>query len=113
MLILNQKKEVYGYRVENDKVIFFYQYPKNSSTEFIKSVSVAGAFNNWNMNNPSYQMIPKKDNIFEVAIPKSQFEKGKTYSFKFVMNKSGWLTIPHNTANTDGTPDNNFALKID
>lgn len=109
----NQKKEVYGYRVENDKVIFFYQYPKNSSTEFIKSVSVAGAFNNWNMNNPSYQMIPKKDNIFEVAIPKSQFEKGKTYSFKFVMNKSGWLTIPHNTANTDGTSDNNFALKID
>lgn len=109
----NLKKEIYGYRIENDKVIFSYQYPKNSSTEFINSISVAGAFNNWNINDPSYQMIPKKDNIFEVAIPKSQFEKGKTYGFKFVMNKSGWLTIPYNTANTDGTQDNNFALKID
>lgn len=107
------KKETYGYRIENDKVIFSYQYPENSSTEFIKSVSVAGAFNNWNMNDPSYQMIPKKKNVFEVAVPKSQFEKGKSYGFKFVMNKSGWLTIPNNTANTDGTPDKNFALKID
>lgn len=108
----NLKKEIYGYRIENDKVVFSYQYPKNSSTEFIKNVSVAGAFNNWNMNDPSYQMVPKKNNLFEVAVPKSQFEKGKSYGFKFVMNKSGWLTIPYNTANTDGTPDNNLALKI-
>lgn len=108
----NLKKEIYGYRLENDKVIFSYQSPKNSSTEFIKSISVAGAFNNWNMNDPSYQMSLKKNNIFEVAIPQSQFEKGKTYGFKFVMNKSGWLTIPHNTLNTDGTQDNNLTLKI-
>lgn len=107
------KKKVYGYRIENDKVVFSYQYPKNSSTEFIKNVSVAGAFNNWNMNDPSYQMIPQKDNVFELTVPKSQFEKGKTYGFKFVMNKSGWLTIPYNTANTDGTQDNNLVLKID
>ncbi|WP_165852186.1 serine hydrolase [Chryseobacterium pennae] len=109
----NLKKEVYGYRIENDKVIFSYQYPENSNTEFIKNVSVAGAFNSWNMNDVSYQLTLKKNNVFEVAVPKSQFEKGKTYGFKFVMNKSGWLTIPYNTANTDGTPDNNFALKID
>ncbi|MDN3691532.1 serine hydrolase [Chryseobacterium tructae] len=109
----NLKKEIYGYRIEKDKVVFSYQYPKNSSTEFIKSISVAGAFNNWNMNDPAYQMILKKNNVFEVAVPKSQFEKGKTYGFKFVMNKSGWLTIPYNTANTDGTQDNNLALKMD
>ncbi|WP_347218451.1 serine hydrolase [Chryseobacterium sp.] len=110
----NLKKKVYGYRIEKDKVIFSYQYPKNLSTEFVKSVSVAGTFNNWNPNDSSYRMIPKKDNSFELAVPKSQFEKGKTYGFKFVMNnKTGWLTIPYNTANTDGTPDNNFALKID
>lgn len=109
----NLKKEIYGYRIEKDKVVFSYQYPKNSNTEFIKSISVAGAFNNWNMNDPAYQMILKKNNVFEVAVPKSQFEKGKTYGFKFVMNKSGWLTIPYNTANTDGTQDNNLALKMD
>ncbi|UHO39067.1 serine hydrolase [Chryseobacterium capnotolerans] len=108
----NLKKEVYGYRIENDKVIFSYQYPKHSSTEFIKTVSLAGTFNNWNMNDPSYQMTPKKHNVFELAAPKSQFEKGKSYGFKFVMNKSGWLTIPYNAANTDGTQDNNLVLKI-
>ncbi|WP_160136277.1 serine hydrolase [Chryseobacterium sp. c4a] len=108
------KKKIYGYRLEGDKVIFSYQYPENLSTEFIKSISVAGNFNNWNPNDASYRMIPKKDNVFELAVPKSQFEKGKTYGFKFVMNnKTGWLTIPYNAANTDGTSDNNLTLKID
>lgn len=108
------KKKTYGYRIENDKVVFSYQYPKNLSTEFIKRISVAGAFNNWNPGDASYQMIPKKDNVFELAVPKSQFEKGKTYGFKFVMNnKTGWLTNPYNAANTDGTPDHNLTLKTD
>lgn len=107
------KKKIYGYRIQDDKVIFSYQYPKNLSTEFIKNISVAGAFNNWNPNDSSYRMTPKKDNVFELAVSKSQFEKGKTYGFKFVMNnKTGWLTIPYNAANTDGTSDNNLTLKI-
>lgn len=109
----NLKKEVYGYRTENDKVIFSYQYPKQLNSEFIKTISVAGSFNDWKAENKSYQLIPKKDNTFELAVPKSQFEKGKTYSFKFVMNNNGWLTIPYNAANVDGTQDNNLTLKID
>lgn len=106
------KKKIYGYRIKDDKVIFSYQYPKDESTEFVKSISVAGAFNNWNMNDPSYQMTLKKNNTFEVAVPKSTFEKGKNYSFKFVMNKIGWLTIPYNALNIDGTKDNNLTLTI-
>lgn len=107
------KKEIYGYRTENDKVIFSYQYPENLSTEFVKTVSVAGSFNDWNSENKSYQLTLKKNNTFELAVPKSQFEKGKTYGFKFVMNKSGWLTIPYNAINTDGYRDNNLTLRID
>ncbi|MGU3376201.1 serine hydrolase [Chryseobacterium sp. M5A1_1a] len=109
----NLKKDVYGYRIEKDNVIFSYQYPKNLSTEFVSNISVAGSFNDWKSDNKSYQLISKNNNTFELAIPKSQFEKGKTYSFKFVMNKSGWLTIPYNAANVDGTQDNNLTLKID
>lgn len=106
------KKKIYGYRIKDDKVIFSYQYPKGESTEFVKGISVAGAFNNWNMNDPSYQMTLKKNNTFEVTVPKSTFEKGKNYSFKFVMNKTGWLTIPYNALNIDGTRDNNLTLTI-
>lgn len=108
----NLKKDVYGCRIEKDNVIFSYQYPKNLSTEFVKSISVAGSFNDWKADNTSYQLISKNNNTFELAIPKSNFEKGKTYTFKFVMNKSGWLTVPYNAANVDGTEDNNLTLKI-
>ncbi|WP_228434956.1 serine hydrolase [Chryseobacterium joostei] len=109
----NLKKDIYGYKIEKDNVIFSYQYPKNLSTEFVKSISVAGSFNDWKADNTSYQLISKNNNTFELAIPKSNFEKGKTYTFKFVMNKSGWLTVPYNAVNVDGTQDNNLTLKID
>ncbi|PKF74207.1 serine hydrolase [Chryseobacterium sp. PMSZPI] len=109
----NLKKEIYGYRLENDNVIFSYQYPENLSTEFVNSISVAGSFNNWNTNDQVYQMSFKKKNTYELVVPKSQFEKGKTYDFKFVMNKNGWLTVPYNASNVDGSRDNNLTLKID
>ncbi|AZA80541.1 serine hydrolase [Chryseobacterium lactis] len=109
----NLKKEVYGYRTENDKVVFSYRYPKGVSPEFINTISVAGAFNNWNPEDKSYQLVLKDKNKFELALPKTQFEKGKTYGFKFVMNKNGWLTVPYNASNIDGTQDNNLTLRID
>ncbi|MBB6371111.1 CubicO group peptidase (beta-lactamase class C family) [Chryseobacterium shigense] len=109
----NAKKETYGYRIENGTIIFSYQLPGSLKTSEINSFSVAGSFNNWNPENQSYQMAAKKGNTFELALPESQFEKGKTYLFKFVMNKTGWLPTPNNVINTDGTPDNNLTLRID
>lgn len=58
-------------------------------------------------------MISRGNNIFELELPKSQFEKGKTYSFKFVINKVGWVMAPKNASNTDNTEDNNLTLTID
>ena len=75
-------------------------------------MSVAGSFNNWNPDDKAYQMIRKKDNTFEVAIPKSKFEKGKTYEFKFVMNKNGWLSVPSNALNAKGDRDENLTFTI-
>jgi hypothetical protein len=67
----------------------------------------------WNPDNKLYQMTKKEGNTFELIVPKSQFEKKKTYTFKFVMNKTKWLTTPYKAKNTDGTSDNNLTLKID
>lgn len=108
------KKEIYGYRIENDKVIFTYKIPKDLNAEAIDKMSVAGSFNDWNPGNTAYRMVLKDKNTFELVLPKSQFEKGKTYEFRFVMNKNGWFTTPYSALNTNGKPDdNNLTFKID
>lgn len=108
------KKEIYGYRIENDKVIFTYKIPKDLNAEAIDKMSVAGSFNDWNPGNTAYRMVLKDKNTFELVLPKSQFEKGKTYEFRFVMNKNGWFTTPYSALNTNGKPDdNNLTLKVD
>lgn len=109
----NLKKENYGYRTEKDNIIFSYQFPEGKSVEYIKSISVTGSFNNWNPDDQVYYMNLKRNNAFELTLPKSHFESGKTYQFKFVMNKKNWLSVPYNAANVDGTKDHNLTFKID
>lgn len=104
---------IYGYKLTNDKVIFTYQHNQKSDSKLIKSISVAGSFNDWNPDNKIYQMLPKGNNTFELVLPKSQFEKGKEYKFKFVINKVRWITTPKNALNTDKTEDNNLTFRID
>ncbi len=112
LLIDNQNKSIYGYRLTNDKVIFSYQHDKKLDENLVKSISIAGSFNDWNPENKSFQMIRKDNNIFELEIPKSQFESGKEYLFKFVINKTRWATAPKNASNADKTQDKNLILKI-
>lgn len=107
------KKSIYGYRQTNDKLIFTYQHDKKLDSKLIKSISVAGSFNDWNPENKAYQMKYKGYNLFELEMPKSQYEKGKTYLFKFVINKLGWTTAPKSALNYDKTEDNNLTFKID
>ncbi len=58
-------------------------------------------------------MLSKGKNVYELELPKSQFERGKTYAFKFVINQNSWLLTPPNALNTDKTADNNLTFKID
>ncbi|MEF9476387.1 hypothetical protein OWR28_00150 [Chryseobacterium sp. 1B4] len=74
------KKEVYGYRTEKDNIIFSYPFPDEQSVEYIRNISVTGSFNNWNPDDHAYYMSLKNGNIFELVLPKSQFEKGKLIS---------------------------------
>lgn len=107
------QKKTYGYRTDKDHIIFSYPYPENSGAEWIRNVSVTGSFNDWNPEDQAYRLSLKKNKTFELAVPKSKFEKGKTYTFKFVMNKGGWLSVPYHAMNVDGTKDNNLTFKID
>ncbi|SMC67669.1 serine hydrolase [Moheibacter sediminis] len=109
----NSRKNVYGYRLTNDKVIFTYQHNQKANADLINHISVAGSFNDWNPENSKFQMVVKGNNLFELELPKSQFEKNKEYQFKFVINNSRWITSPKHALNNDQTPDNNLTLKIE
>lgn len=113
LLIDNKNKNIYGYRSTDNKVIFSYTHDKILDNSLIKSIAVAGTLNDWNADNKSFQMIRKNADTFELAIPKSQFEKGKEYQFKFVINKARWMTAPNNALNADKTTDKNLILKIE
>ncbi|WP_284464657.1 serine hydrolase [Chryseobacterium sp.] len=106
------KKEVYGYTVKGNNVVFSYTHPKNLDASLINTMAVAGSFNDWNPENKEYQMTKKDKNRFELAVPVSRFEKGKTYSFKFVFNKEGWMTTPKSASNIDGTENNNLIMTL-
>ncbi len=106
------EKMQYGYRLTHDQVIFTYQFNRKLDLKSIKSITVAGSFNDWNPDTTKYQMLSIGNNTFELEVPKTQFEKGKLYTFKFVMNKNYWLTVPKIASNTDQSPDNNLTLTI-
>ncbi|WP_080779650.1 serine hydrolase [Chryseobacterium phocaeense] len=108
----SDKKQTYGYTIKGNNVVFSYTHGKNLDAKLIYSVFVAGSFNDWNSENKEYQMRKKNENQFELEVPLSRFEKGKTYSFKFVLNKEFWMTAPKNASNTDGTKDNNLVLVL-
>lgn len=112
LLIDYQSKNFYGYRLTDDKVIFSYQHDKKLDADLLKSIAIAGSFNDWNPEKKSFQMIRKDNNTFELEIPKSQFEKGKEYQFKFIINKTRWMQAPSNALNAD-KKDKNLILKIE
>lgn len=108
----SDKKQVYGYSIKKDKIVFSYIHPKNMNGNLINNINVAGSFNNWDAENKEYQMIKRDKNLYELEVPISRFEKGKPYSFKFVLNKEEWIGASKNASNNDGTKDNNLTLVL-
>ncbi|WP_289659287.1 serine hydrolase [Flavobacterium panacagri] len=113
LLSKNKKQSgIYGYKIIDDNVVFTYVHDKTLNSDLVKSVSVAGSFDNWNPNDENFQMIRKNKNTFELTIPKSKFAKDKTHFFKFVINKTGWMEAPKNVINRETEGDQNLILKI-
>lgn len=108
----NKAKKIYGYKITGDQVIFTYKHEKPLNAKLIRSISVAGSFNNWSPNDKAYEMVLKGDNLYELALPKSIFEKGKIYMFKFLINNAAWVTIPKNALNVKNGEDKNPTLKV-
>lgn len=107
-----EKKQTEGYYLKGNNIVFTYTHKKNLNAKLINSVSVAGSFNDWKADNKNYQLTKKENNRFELEVPKSTFEKGKTYSFKLVLNGEDWINASKNASNADGTNDNNLTLKL-
>ncbi|MFD1604988.1 serine hydrolase [Flavobacterium artemisiae] len=101
---------IYGYELKDENVVFTYEHDKLLNPDLVKSVSIAGSFDNWNPEDKDFQMIRKNKNSFELKIPKSKFEKNKTYMFKFVINKTGWVEAPKNVVNIENGPDKNLLM---
>ncbi|OXB09903.1 serine hydrolase [Flavobacterium reichenbachii] len=106
------KKGIYGYKLTSDAVIFTYKHDTTLNPDLVKSVSLAGTFDNWNPEDQKYQMVRKNKNTFELSVPKSHFSKDKVNMFKFVINKSGWVKAPDNASNIEKGGDQNLIIVI-
>jgi hypothetical protein len=87
------KKTIYGYKTTKKDIIF--QFTADKKIQNINAVSVAGSFNNWNPKAETYQMHKTADAHYELVVPKTQLEKGKTHFFKFVINGDDWVSPPN------------------
>jgi hypothetical protein len=92
------KMKTIGYKIVKNHVIFSYNLlPSQKDT---KTVSIAGSFNGWIPNLTNFTMKKVSDIKFELAVPIAQFEKGKIYQFKFVLDGNNWQDPPFEAKNT-------------
>ncbi len=89
--------QIVGYTTNENAVIFNYTLDKNQS--YVTKVTVAGSFNNWNAKDEKFTLKKISDLKYELIIPKTNFEKGKDYAFKFVLNENQWMTPPYTAKN--------------
>ncbi|MDZ7878834.1 MAG: DUF2268 domain-containing putative Zn-dependent protease [Saprospiraceae bacterium] len=92
------KLKVIGYKVKDNNIVFDYQL--TGVQKEAKTVSIAGSFNSWKANETGYMLQNIGADKFELTLPVSQFEKGKTYQFKFVVGENDWQNPPPNAKNT-------------
>jgi uncharacterized protein YjaZ len=102
----------YGYKIVGDNLVFTFDISEAATPEPVKSVTLAGTFNDWNPANESYDLKPISDKIYSLSLPLSKFEKGKKYSFKFVVNRNQWQDGADNALNVDDENNGNLTFLI-
>jgi hypothetical protein len=120
------KKTDIGYHDRGDSIEFFF-VPQNkmivSGTlvnlkdrfNEIKSINVAGDFNNWNPKDAKYVAVMGTDQMFRLVVAKMKIgKKGETRQFKFVVNQVYWVEPPAEAANRFTGKDGftNLTLKL-
>jgi Predicted Zn-dependent protease (DUF2268) len=109
----NIKLTQYGYEIKGENVIFTFDIPKDVPLTDIKKVTLAGTFNGWNPKDDKLMLTFVKDRKYELTLPKSKFEKGKTYAFKFVVNGSNWQGAPETAKNIEDENNRNITLVVE
>lgn len=88
-----------GYRIENEQITFVFNRPAFFKDE-IKSVRVAGDFNNWNPQADGFELTKKDDDIYELSFKTDDIVKsGERKLFKFVINNNIWIEAPTRALN--------------
>ena len=120
----SQSQAEFGYTSKGDSIEFIFGQEKtiiisglviNLKDRFneIKSVNVAGDFNNWNPNDVKYVAVMGNDKIFRLAVAKKQIgKKGETRQFKFVINQEHWVEPPKEAINRFTGKDGNTNLTL-
>ena len=109
----NIKLTQYGYEIKGENVVFTFDVPKAISLTDIKKVTLAGTFNGWNPKDDKLMLTFVKDRKYELALPKSKFEKGKTHAFKFVINGSNWHGALETAKNVEDENNRNITLVVE
>lgn len=102
----------YGYKIVGDNAVFSFDIPETMTPESVKSVTLAGSFNDWNPMNESYDLKPISNKTYTLSLPLSTFEKAKKYAFKFVINRNNWQDGPDNAKNVDEENNGNLIFEI-
>lgn len=107
------KKIIYGYKQTANDITFEFDLPINFEPKTVKSVTIAGGFNNWNPKSEDYKLAFVSNKKYVLIIPKNKFEKSKVYEFKFVINEAYWQDVPEFAKNIDKNGSGNLTLEID
>jgi hypothetical protein len=102
----------YGYKIVDKDVIFTFDISETATPESVKSVTLAGSFNDWNPANERYDLKPISNKTYTLSLPLSKFEKSKKYFFKFVVNRNMWQDGPDNAQNVDLENNGNLIFSI-
>ena len=114
----------FGYTTKGDSIEFIFGQEKTiiisgrviilkDRFNEIKSVNVAGDFNNWNPNDVKYIAVMGNDKIFRLTVAKKQIGKtGETRQFKFVINQEHWVEPPKEAVNRYTGKDGNTNLTL-
>jgi Domain of unknown function (DUF4932) len=93
--------EHYGYETTDSSIIFRCKKPVDLPQD-VKTMKIAGEFNNWNPNTEGFTMYEKKNGIYELEVKKDRIGKpGARKMFKFVANDAYWIEpLPNKALNT-------------
>lgn len=78
----------------------------------VKSISIAGDFNNWNYKNSTFQLKKNKKGAYILNVDKNKLgEEGVKVKFKFIINDTYWV-VPNFAISNRVTDKGNISLFV-